>query len=480
MADNYLTIEEQQPERDSFSDPNILARIGETPTVNYLSPDVAYLGTPPNPTSPEQAWKNLKDFSGYTDISEGINQLGEGNYLAGAAQAGVGAASAPLPFAKGLALAKGAAELAPASLAAIGGMFYGKGARGANTLDLAKAQFGEAAAEFFKGKGNISPERAESIRQKTGWFRGPDNEWRFEGSDDLANIKVQDYITQQQAYSRAGGQGSSGTGIWQINTGAAHPVLSDLIDHPVAYANWPGLADIKVTETPGANAAASYNPWNDTIAISPTLLNDKDQLKSSLLHEIQHAIQTREGFGSGASVNEFLHPDYGKKAVAETDAFNDIVASARNTMNNRDIFQMLADIQTGKKSPSDFPDYASELSKYQDLYNETKDMRTTALDRYNRHAGEVEARLTQQRRFLTPEQRREITPFYKAPTNPLDLPPDLASVVEHYRKTRGASATGNPFGMDVPPLDQIVRHEPKRYNLGDLNPVARYFGNMFR
>ncbi len=76
--------------------------------------------------------------------------------------------------------------------------------------------------------------------------------------------------------------------------------LSEVLDYPELFEAYPELADIKVDGNE-ADATASYHPATRTISLNNDLLSDSDKRRSTLLHEIQHAIQDIEGFAEGSS-----------------------------------------------------------------------------------------------------------------------------------------------------------------------------------
>lgn len=137
----------------------------------------------------------------------------------------------------------------------------------------------------------------ESIRRQTGWFKGVDNKWRYEISDDAAALKV------------------------QIGSIKERVILSahEIIDHPVLFGAYPDMRNTKVIVDPNFDGIGMYNPSTDAITIS-TAKAEKEAL-STLLHEIQHAIQEREGFARGGSANPKF-TDAVKRALASLRDFN--------------------------------------------------------------------------------------------------------------------------------------------------------------
>lgn len=73
--------------------------------------------------------------------------------------------------------------------------------------------------------------------------------------------------------------------------------LSDLIDHPKLFKQYPEMENIEVYPMVGGTS----NFTGSTINLGVTSRGTPLQAKSTLLHEIQHAIQEREGFAKGGS-----------------------------------------------------------------------------------------------------------------------------------------------------------------------------------
>lgn len=150
--------------------------------------------------------------------------------------------------------------------------FAGQQAATADKLALATAQERLGAGED-----------AETVRQDTGWSRGVDGKWRFEISDEDARLA----LTPQEFRTFAdGGRTVS---------------LGDLLEHPALFAAYPALRDMPVGSKPGAGA--SYSPRAGQISMGREVADGR--FRSILLHEIQHDIQTIEGFATGASVSQY-------------------------------------------------------------------------------------------------------------------------------------------------------------------------------
>ena len=113
----------------------------------------------------------------------------------------------------------------------------------------------------------------EDIYKATGWFKGQDGKWRFEIPDNLEAITLDKLLNDKRAK------------------------LGEIYDNPQLFEAYPDLKDVPVRIEEiekGFNGFA----YADAITISASLKND-NEAKSTLVHEIQHLIQKREGFARG-------------------------------------------------------------------------------------------------------------------------------------------------------------------------------------
>lgn len=173
--------------------------------------------------------------------------------------------------------------------------FAGKNAQQADMSALQRAQQMKA-----DGAG------AEDILRETGWFTGLDGQWRFELDDSQMKI---DYDGIQQKHAawlegaierlRAQEPGKTyAEAKEQVLADEKMPLtLIDVLDYPELYRQYPDMADIPVYLYSGEEGyAGSYNPDTDEMVLTQAGMN---HWRRTLPHEIQHAIQVREGFDMG-------------------------------------------------------------------------------------------------------------------------------------------------------------------------------------
>lgn len=156
------------------------------------------------------------------------------------------------------------------------GMFAG---RGAKTADHAKL----AEAERLASQG--APR--EQIWNDTGWFQGVDGKWRFE-IDDSAS-----------AYNPT-------RGSTRVGHSLAHPDLAD------AYPDLPGMK-LSFSERPSNGA---FYQAQDRIGLGSSPHPDDHRV---LLHELQHAVQNKEGMQFGSNWNDIGRDAY-RKTAGEVEA----------------------------------------------------------------------------------------------------------------------------------------------------------------
>lgn len=131
----------------------------------------------------------------------------------------------------------------------------------------------------------------EEIWKETGWMRGPDHKWRFEIPDNLDKIH---FPKDRDAHT-----------------------LGRIYDNPALYEAYPDLQqlnvrteDAKSSKDKRVRGANGYVDEDGTIVIDRNL--PEDEVKTTLVHEIQHAIQEREGFSRGGN------KEMAKKYISDT------------------------------------------------------------------------------------------------------------------------------------------------------------------
>ena len=149
--------------------------------------------------------------------------------------------------------------------------FAGEHAKGANEAALQKAL-----GMVWSGK------TPEEIYKETGWFRGDDGKWRFEIPDDVNKIDFAKIKTKRGVSS-----------------------LEKVYDNPALFEAYPFLKKVRVVATEYEDDAYHGMAYGKTIEISKKdLAENENEAFYTLIHEIQHLIQDREGFARGGTAEE--------------------------------------------------------------------------------------------------------------------------------------------------------------------------------
>ena len=263
---------------------------------------------------------------------------------------------------------------------------------------------------------------AETIRQKTGWFRGADGKWRWEIDD--SGMKLRTDAADISNYT----------------------TLGELVDAPALFATYPDMKDMDVTfHNLERGQFGGYNRRFDSIELSRDLKNRPEALLNSLIHEVQHAIQQREGFTPGANLkywNRKLEEGYdGRDAETRREGarlrkqYEQMGANDPEFMRSMEELNAMAptvprgkvDMDTWEQVEPDPPEWVrfderrDQLEeKYGDRVWDYFSLRDS-IDRnardsrlpgalYRDTAGEIEARDAAARRGLTAEERRNRKP----------------------------------------------------------------------
>ncbi|MGP3616808.1 PLxRFG domain-containing protein [Pseudomonas aeruginosa] len=165
--------------------------------------------------------------------------------------------------------------------------FAGRNAVGANLHALSTAQQRIAIGE-----------NAEAVRRDTGWHRSADGKWRFEISDHQASIAVA---------GETAGAIINMAHLNAINDERGRPNVGDVLNHPQLFAAYPDLQRIPVAVMPeGVTALARLRRFATGNQVEVQANMPRTEVASAILHELQHAIQIREGFAMGGSARAFV------------------------------------------------------------------------------------------------------------------------------------------------------------------------------
>lgn len=168
------------------------------------------------------------------------------------------------------------------------------GEKGAARLDRAREEtvrtdnLAVAVKMAAEGKDDIT------IRLATGWEQGVDGKWRYEIPDGRLDFSGLKGKVQRDRYTPKGAHRAAR--------------LKDVLIMPDLYAAYPEIADIRVfTQTLPRQEAAAVQVYSDGTKV--IVLNSRyakpgkptEAILSNIVHEVQHVIQSAEGFIQGSN-----------------------------------------------------------------------------------------------------------------------------------------------------------------------------------
>lgn len=268
----------------------------------------------------------------------------------------------------------------------------------------------------------------DDIWNKTGWFQGADQQWRFE-------------IPDAGAHASASGRSVMESGSPLTGKSYDQP-LAGVLWHKPLYEAYPDLRKVTVdTNVPeGAHGVSR----GGTIGIKKDLKFEQPT-RSVLLHEVQHEVQRPEGFMVGDAprgptrshikaaeteynyandTNTLLHharniaglENVEDLAKLPHDQFRALIPQAheafRTAMGRQpETGGYLHQVIHGADRGDSIKWVNENLDKYGDQVQKLTDAHTKAFKDYWNQASEVEARNVQKRMNMTPEQRQAAPPW---------------------------------------------------------------------
>ena len=265
------------------------------------------------------------------------------------------------------------------------------GGLGSNMKDVPALQ--KAALMEIEGATN------EKIRKTTGWFRGRDGKYRFEVSDRDGKLRM-----------------TSNRYLGDMN---------GVLDHKLLYENYPDAKNIQTqvkidptVPTPRGSFTEGTPDTDQYFGRDPevfVLAPDEKSARKTILHEIQHFIQTKEGFAKGGNLQtaamsplekQGIKNEIGlleKKLLEKAKKYND--GTAIITGYN----QFTKDGMLKDRAVKKLIDERSELQK-----KLARAIQTPGLDAFQRYQGlpgEIEARRVASRSDITDAGRKRIAPL---------------------------------------------------------------------
>ena len=226
---------------------------------------------------------------------------------------------------------------------------------------------------------------ASEVLAKTGWTIGADGRWRFEIDDSASYMRGKKAFLGAPVRSDLSMGDLAGSGV----------DMQDVLQHQALFDAYPELRKTNVSAARFADRGGDYSPGDGSIRIADNLSGDN--ARSVMLHEIQHAIQEKEGFQPGGSASDFMGieaNDLLMKKIAAEARINEI--NSRLRLAKGDEYMDLLDERRAL-----IPD-----AQIDDL-----DILENAYSKYMRLMGETEARNVQARMNMGREERMRVPPI---------------------------------------------------------------------
>ena len=222
----------------------------------------------------------------------------------------------------------------------------------------------------------------KEIRLATGWERGADKKWRYEVPDNIPFLK--DTVKTVGVFL------SEDKDTNQLSQKANYFLPKELLDL------YPQLNDITIKfDKVGDESEGSYDPTTKTIEVSIGIY--PSSTVSSLIHEVQHAIQEIEGFAEGGSLSSSA-----KLAILSLEK----KLGKRIEKTTRD---EMVSLKLNKKEENFRTFILNSFYKAKNQKQLLKLIDKESYSVYRKLVGEVESRNVERRMNATPEERRKTT-----------------------------------------------------------------------
>lgn len=364
-------------------------------------------------------------------------------------------------------------------------IFGGENAIGANKAKLKTAQ------EMAKNGADES-----EIWAKTGWYKDIDKKWKFEinplggkfkkAIKDLFDAKAFKQNNREKLellQDKAKINDKYQTNLNKLNATLSQKAsiitkakdglkLSEVLDDKKLFNAYPQLRDVKVRfdELDGEIYDGYYNRTLDEIVLNSNLYNKPEMLRSILYHEMQHKIQSIEGFARGGMDKDVL--DYHRLA-GEVEARNEQTRLIPSKLNNAKL-ERTTDLENLEKIVKALPksqaneQISKELItlKKQDMaldneYGKISPQRDKEIDRLT---DELDNRFNA---LVEQIDKQELATALLKVYNKTKHPNATADVIPKFRKVvfndSGMSAIYTPKQKEMKSQDLSVEQKAKQY-----------------
>ena len=257
--------------------------------------------------------------------------------------------------------------------------------------------------------------------------------------------------------------------------------LADVIEHPELFEAYPHFEMIYVNPKPSSELAGSYSSrgFGDPGTINVGISTPKD-LRNTLLHEIQHAIQRDENWVRGASYSGSAPPKFDLAKAEFSDALdkfipNDSRSEVQTLLNN--YFRT-----PSKKEKAEFLDYLGSKYPFSTLTSDQfeylvkkakayDDVWKKKVATYRTNPGEMEARMTESLQAVPEDELSTVVSgipkayleMYKAGRRAMYDPVDITTgdrwehLVGRYAKGGKVASHKNPLAMGYEKGGEVMR-----------------------
>jgi len=273
----------------------------------------------------------------------------------------------------------------------------------------------------------------DEVFKKTGWFKGNEGQWKYEIDDSKSGFRpemldVSNYATQKFKdagialdTTSSGGKTTYGLRKWKTDVpvnpstlpsdlksawDALHGKrdfsvkLPEVLDHPELFESYPRLKNLDVVpdKSFGNSAQFARGSGNGTIPDRVTIGYDALKDQGTLLHEVQHAIQSIEGFAKGGAP--------GKQGTDFTTKLEDALRDGHFRYNW--LLEKLPKTGLLDSEVKELENLHKAFVKLPDYYHAAN---VQAWENYRRLAGEVEANNVDTRLRMDARSRQMVPPW---------------------------------------------------------------------
>lgn len=257
---------------------------------------------------------------------------------------------------------------------------------------------------------------AEDIFIATGWEKGADNKWKYDLQEGVVEFK-----------NKKNGK------------------ASEVVNYPELFNAYPKAKNIDIVFMNSDKFDGMYLPSKNRIMLSNSLSDS--ELKSTLLHEVQHFIQHQEGFAVGGT------------AQTIKDLYNARIKYEKNFS----VKKVLNNIKNSlfKPNPESVKEDLNKLSKLVSKSDE---------ELYKSIAGEVEAFNVEKRAKMTPEERKA-SPISKTAEKPKE---EQVVISESDTMLKDRKQVNRPSVNKIyEQSEKAIKDRNKKKSIKDLGPYLR-------